>query len=50
MNLANALIRAAQEGLLDGCEVFLYTDNQPAEGSYFIGSAKSGALFEMIVT
>jgi hypothetical protein len=46
----NALIRAGQEGLLDGCVVFLYMDNQTAEGSYFRGSAKSGALFELIVT
>jgi hypothetical protein len=46
----NAIIRAGQEGLLDGCEVFLYTDNQTAEGSYFRGSAKSRALFELIVT
>jgi hypothetical protein len=42
--------RAAQEGRLDGCEVFLYTDNQTAEGSYFQGTAKSRALFELIVT
>jgi hypothetical protein len=34
-NLANAMLRAAQEGRLDGCEVFLYMDNQTAEGSYF---------------
>jgi hypothetical protein len=30
--------------------VFLYTDNQTAEGSYFRGMAKSRALFELIVT
>jgi hypothetical protein len=30
--------------------VFLYTDNQTAEGSYFRGTAKSRALFELIVT
>jgi hypothetical protein len=29
-NLVNAMMRAAQEGRLDGCEVFLYTDNQTA--------------------
>jgi hypothetical protein len=50
VNLANALIRVGQEGLLDGCEVFLYTDNQTAAGSYFRGSAKSRALFELIIT
>jgi ribonuclease HI len=49
-NLVNAMLRAAQEGRLDGCEVFLYADNQTAEGSYFRGTAKSRALFELIVT
>jgi hypothetical protein len=45
----NALNRDGQEGLLESCEVFLYTDNHTAEGSYFRGSAKSWALFELIV-
>jgi hypothetical protein len=49
-NLMNAMLRAAREGKLDGCEVFLYTDNQTVEGSYFQGTAKSRALFELIVT
>jgi hypothetical protein len=49
-NLVNAMLRASQEGGLDGCEVFLYTDNQAAEVSYFRGTAKSRALFELIVT
>jgi hypothetical protein len=30
--------------------VFLYTDNHTAEGSYFRGTAKRRALFELIVT
>jgi hypothetical protein len=42
--------RAAREGSLDGCEVFFYTDNQTTDGSYFRGTAKSRALFEIIVT
>jgi ribonuclease HI len=29
-NLVNAMARAAQEGSLEGYEVFLYTDNQTA--------------------
>jgi hypothetical protein len=41
--------RAAQEVRLDGCEVFLYTDNQTAEGSYLRGTAKCRALFELMV-
>jgi hypothetical protein len=39
-NLVNAMLRASQEGRLDGCEVFLYTDNQTVEGAYFRGTAK----------
>jgi hypothetical protein len=49
-NLVNAMLRAAQEGRLDRCEVFLYTDNQTAEGAYFRGTDKSRALFELIMT
>jgi hypothetical protein len=39
-NLVNALLRAAEEGLLTGAEVFLFTDNQPP----------NQALFELVVT
>jgi hypothetical protein len=46
----NALIRAGQEGLLDGCEVFMDTYNKSAEGPYFRESARSRALFDLIVT
>jgi hypothetical protein len=49
-NLVNVMLRAAHEGRLNGCEVFLYTYNQTAEGSYFQGMAKRRALFELIVT
>jgi hypothetical protein len=48
-NLVNTMVRAAQEGRLEGCEVFLYTDNQTAEGAYCKGTAKSRPLFELIV-
>jgi hypothetical protein len=48
-NLVKAMVRAAQEGRLDGCEVFLYTDNQTAEGAYSKGKAGSRSLFELIV-
>jgi hypothetical protein len=44
------MFRAAQDDRLDGCEVFLYTDNQTTEGSYFKGKTKIRYLFEMIVT
>jgi hypothetical protein len=46
----NTMPRASHEGGLDECEVFLCTDNQTAEGYCFRGTAKSRALFELIVT
>jgi hypothetical protein len=48
-NLVNTIVRAAQEGRLDGCEVFIYTYNQTVEGAYSKGTANSRALFELIV-
>jgi hypothetical protein len=48
-NLVNAMVRAAQEGRLEGCKVFLYTDNQTAEGSYCKDMAKSQPPFELIL-
>jgi hypothetical protein len=42
------MVRAAQEERLDGCDFFLYTDNQTAEGAYSKGTAGSRALFELI--
>jgi hypothetical protein len=46
----NALLRASEEGLLTGAEVFLFTDNQAAEGVYYRGTSPSWALFELMVT
>jgi hypothetical protein len=43
------MVQAAQEGMLEGCEVFLYTDNQTAGGAYCKGTTKSPALFQLIV-
>jgi hypothetical protein len=40
-NLVNALMRAGLEGRLTGCELFLYTDKQVAEGAYYQGTASS---------
>jgi hypothetical protein len=48
-NLVNAMGQAAQEGMLEGCEVFVYTYNQTAEGAYCKGTVKSRALYELIV-
>jgi hypothetical protein len=48
-NLVNDMVRTEQEGRLEGCEVFLYTDNHTTEGAYCKGTSKSLALFELIV-
>jgi hypothetical protein len=48
-NLVNALMRAGLEGRLTGREIFLCTDNQVAEGSYYRGTAASQSLFELVV-
>jgi hypothetical protein len=48
-NLVNALLRAAEEGLLTGAEVFLFMDNQAAEGAYCRGTSPRRALFELVV-
>jgi hypothetical protein len=48
-NLLNALIRAGLEGSLTGREIFLYTDNQVVEGSYYRGTTASKSLFELVV-
>jgi hypothetical protein len=48
-NLVNAMVRATQDGRLEGCEVFRYTYNQTSKGAYCKVTAKSRALFELIV-
>jgi hypothetical protein len=40
-NLVNAMVRAAQYGRIEGCEVFLYIYNQTVEGAYCKDTAKS---------
>jgi hypothetical protein len=49
-NLVNVLMRAADEGRLKGAGIFLFTDNQAAEGAYYRGTYPSRALFELVVT
>jgi hypothetical protein len=49
-NLVNALLRAAEEGRLKGAGIFLFTDNQAAEGAYYHGTSPSRAQFELVVT
>jgi hypothetical protein len=50
-NLVNALLRAAEdEGRLKGAEIFLFRDNQEAEGAYYRSTSPSRALFDLVVT
>jgi hypothetical protein len=48
--LVNALLRAAEEGRLKGAYLFLFTDNQAAEGAYYRGTSPRRALFDVVVT
>jgi len=50
--LANLVIRLESdfaEGLLNGTEIFIFTDNSTAEAAYFKGTSKSRLLFELIL-
>ena len=49
MNLVMALERACDGGLLDGLEVFMFTDNLVAERAYFRGTASTRLLFDLIL-
>jgi hypothetical protein len=42
-------MQAGLEGRLTGREIFLYTDNQVAEVSYYRGTTASQSLFELAV-
>jgi hypothetical protein len=42
-------MRAGLEGRWTGREIFLYTDNQVAEASYYRDTAASQSLFELVV-
>ena len=44
-----ALERACDEGLLNGAEVFMFTDNSVAERAYFQGTASTRLLFDLIL-
>ena len=48
-NLVDTLKSMAQDGELDGAEVFIFTDNSTAEAAFFKGSSKSRLLFELIL-
>lgn len=48
-NLVNALEEAGSAGILDGCEMFMFTDNSTAERCFFNGTSSTEALFNLVV-
>jgi len=48
-NLIEALEEAAIGGDLQGCEIFMFTDNDVAEKAFFNGTSSSRSLFELVL-
>jgi hypothetical protein len=48
-NLVFALEDLAEEGTLDGCEIFMFTDNSTAESAHFRGTSGSRRLFDLVL-
>jgi hypothetical protein len=48
-NVVMALEQYAKAGLLNNCELFIFTDNTTAESAYWKGSTKSQTLFGWVL-
>mmetsp|Transcript_15422 Transcript_15422/g.21970 ORF Transcript_15422/g.21970 Transcript_15422/m.21970 type:complete len:634 (+) Transcript_15422:1647-3548(+) len=48
-NLVLAVEEASASGMLNNCELFLFTDNTTAEGCYYRGTSQSRKLFELVL-
>ena len=48
-NLVDTLVTMAEEGELQGTELFLFTDNSTAEAAFAKGSSLSKELFELVL-
>jgi hypothetical protein len=48
-NLVETLEGEAKEGRLQGCEVFVFTDNSTAEAAFFKGTSSSILLFDLVL-
>ncbi len=48
-NLVDAVALDYERGLLDGFELFLFTDNSVAEKAYYKGTSSSKKLFELVL-
>jgi hypothetical protein len=49
LNLVEYIEAINAKGLLDGCELFMFTDNSTAEAAYFKGTSSSELLFELVL-
>ncbi len=48
-NIVDAIALDYERGLLDGYELFFFTDNQVAEKAYYKGTSSSRQLFELVL-
>ena len=48
-NLVQCLEGLAEKGVLDGCEIFMFTDNSTAESAHYRGTSSSRSLFELVL-
>ena len=48
-NLVESIEEAVLLGELDGCELFVFTDNTTAEGGYYRGNSDNRVLFSLIL-
>lgn len=48
-NLVDRIIRAVKERKLQGAELFLFTDNEVFEGTFYRGNSTSRKLFELVL-
>ena len=49
INLVKAIKRLVEDGTLEGCELFMFTDNSTAEAAFSRGNSSSEALFEAML-
>eukprot|EP00978_Attheya_sp_CCMP212_P016480 scaffold43205_cov34-Attheya_sp.AAC.2 len=48
-NLVDTIDQATNDGVLQGAEVFMFTDNTTAEGAFFRGTSSVRPLYELVV-
>jgi hypothetical protein len=48
-NLVESVEAAVTKGMLDNCELFMFTDNSTAEAAYYKGTSSSEALFDLVL-